>query len=180
MQASAPTLLPPSGFWRTLSKPCSQSPLLLPAVHPLAAWSAGKKRGKRQQWVGGRVLSSTRGGKANLEKSVPLDFWSSTTAGRVVLHHDGWRWESQVAAPLAVPSCFTFAHAATAGLHFSAYGLWNIGSPWNIMQGTKLLEIGLSLIHPFRKKKKKKFLCMQVQRDWEKKMLNACLLLKRH
>lgn len=55
MWASAESLSPPSGFWRTPSRPCSLFPLLLPAVRPPAAWNAVKNP-EKQWWAAGRLI----------------------------------------------------------------------------------------------------------------------------
>lgn len=71
-------------------------------VHQLLEVLA-RREAERQQWVaGGRQGTPWDQGvwKSNLEKSVPLGCWSFTATGRAVL---------QVAAPLAVPSCCTYA-----------------------------------------------------------------------
>lgn len=114
---------------------------------------------ERQRWAAGRDCP-WRGGERVT--------WRARYVGCTVMDQGGER-----SSGCSLGSAIVL-HTAT-GLHFSACGQWTITGPWNIMQGTKLLENGLSLLHPFRKNKqtnkrtnKKTFLCMWEQQDGER------------
>lgn len=157
--ASAESLSPPSGFWRTPSRPCSPFPLLLPVVRPPAAWNAVKNP-EKQWWAAGRLIlggvKKGRPGEPILVGSHP--FFPPSLAGQCHTAMDGG---GEVAVLLAVP------------LHHRAQPMdceFPVDRETSHKEKkTEQLEIRLSSLHSFKKNNdnnnKKTFLCIREQQN---------------